>query len=61
MEMVIVGREMVGLKEAYWLEFSINVKEANGTMYSKVLVSKDDFEFHRTIFQFPGPRPWKCP
>jgi len=61
MEMVIVGREMVGLKEAYWLEFSINVKEANGTMYSKVLVSKDDFEMHRTIFQFPGAPAMEMP
>lgn len=61
MEMYVVGREMVGLKEAYWLEFSIPEKEMNGTIYSKVLVSKDDFETHRTIFQWPGAPAMEMP
>jgi len=61
MEMLVVGREMVGLKEGYWLEFSIDTKAMNGTMYSKVLVTKDDFEMHRTIFQLPGAPAMEMP
>ncbi|MGB8472658.1 MAG: hypothetical protein WCE61_01085 [Candidatus Acidiferrum sp.] len=61
MEIVIVGKEMVGLKEAYWLEFSLNAKEMNGTMYSKILISKGDFKRHRTIFQFPGAPAMEMP
>ena len=61
MEMFVVGREMVGLKEAYWLEFSIHEKSMNGPIYSKVLVSKDDFETHRTIFQLPGAPAMEMP
>jgi hypothetical protein len=61
MEMLVVGREMVGAKEGYWLEFSIETKAMNGTMYSKVLVTKDDFEMHRTIFQLPGAPAMEMP
>jgi hypothetical protein len=61
MQMFVVGKEMVGLKEAYWLEFSIDVKLANGPVYSKVLVSKDDFEMHRTVFQLPGAPAMEMP
>ncbi|MGC1416084.1 MAG: hypothetical protein WA817_12425 [Candidatus Acidiferrum sp.] len=61
MEMLVVGREMVGLKEGYWLEFSVFDKAVNGTIYSKVLITKDDFEMHRTIFQFPGAPAMEMP
>ncbi|HKV24431.1 MAG TPA: hypothetical protein VJN93_07550 [Candidatus Acidoferrum sp.] len=54
MEMLVVGKEMVGAKEGYWLEFSFEEKAANGKIYSKVLVSTEDFQPHRIVFQMPG-------
>ncbi len=61
MEMTIVGREMVGMKEAYWLEVSIHEKSMSGPIYSKVLISKDDFQTHRIIFQLPGAPAMEMP
>jgi hypothetical protein len=61
MEMAIVGREMLGMKEAYWLEVSIHEKSVNGTIYSKVLISKDDFQTHRIVFQMPGAPAMEMP
>ncbi|HTQ60693.1 MAG TPA: hypothetical protein VMI32_10745 [Candidatus Solibacter sp.] len=61
MEMTIVGKEMIGLKEAYWLEMSLHEKSVNGTIYSKVLVSKDDFQTHRIVFQMPGAPAMEMP
>ena len=52
MEMVVVGKESVGAQEGYWLEFSLNEKQ--GPMYSKVLITKDDFQMHKIVFQMNG-------
>jgi len=59
MEMLVVGKDMADGKEAYWLEFSIPFNQ--GTMYSKVLVTKDDFQLHRTVFQMPGQPAMEMP
>lgn len=54
METLVVGKELIGVKEGYWLEFSFENKAVNGKIYSKVLISKDDFQMHRIVFQMPG-------
>jgi hypothetical protein len=58
MEMSIVGKESVDGKEAYWLEFGHSGGSADAMSYGKVLVTADDFKFHRIIVQEPGqPQP----
>jgi hypothetical protein len=59
MEMLVVGKDVADGKEAYWIEFGFPFQQ--GTMYSKVLVTKDDFQFHRTIFQMPGQPAMEMP
>ena len=58
LEMTVVAKDTVDGKEAYWLEFG-HTDEKSGVMgYSKILVTKDDFQFHRMIVQRPGqPQP----
>jgi len=58
LEMSVVAKDTVEGKEAYWLEFG-RVDPKSGVMvYSKILVTKDDFQFHRMIVQQPGkPQP----
>jgi hypothetical protein len=53
MEMIVVGKESASGKEAYWLEFSHEM-QGKGTMYAKFLLTKDDFQMQRMIFQMPG-------
>jgi hypothetical protein len=54
MEMSVVGKEMVDGKEGYWMEFG-HPDEKSGTMvYAKMLVTKDDFQFHKMVVQPPG-------
>lgn len=53
-EMIVVGKDLADGKEAYWLEFGHQMKGMDGTVYNKVLISKDDFKIHRTIMQIPG-------
>ncbi len=61
LEMTIVGQESVDGKDAYWLEFG-HTDPRSGTMsYGKMLVTKDDFQFHRMIFQQPGQPPMEMP
>jgi hypothetical protein len=53
-EMSVVGKEMVDGKEGYWMEIG-HMDERSGTMmYVKMLVTKDDFQFHRMVFEMPG-------
>jgi len=51
-EMVVVGKELVGTQEGYWLEIGLNEKQ--GPMYSKVLITKDDFQMRKIVFQMNG-------
>lgn len=60
-EMLVVGRELAGGKDAYWLEFGMPQGESHGEMYSKVLISQDDFQLHRIIFQMPGQGAMEMP
>lgn len=61
-EMTVVGQESVEGKEAYWLEMGHADQKNAGTMsYVKMLVTKDDFQFHRMVIQPPGQQPMEMP
>ncbi len=61
MEMTVVGAEPADGKDAYWLEMG-NADQRSGAMaYVKMLVTKDDFQFHRMIIQRPGQTPMENP
>jgi hypothetical protein len=60
MEMSVVGKEMVDGKEGFWME--VGHSEKSGEMgYGKMLITKDDFQFHRMIFQQPGKPAMEIP
>ena len=60
LEMTVVGQEPFGGKDAYWLEFGHS--DQSGVMsYGKMLVTRDDFQFHRMIFQRPNQPPMEFP
>jgi hypothetical protein len=61
MEMFVIGQESVDGKDGYWLEFGHSDPRTGGTVYGKMLVTKDDFQFHRMIFQQPGQPPMEMP
>jgi hypothetical protein len=60
-QMSVVGKESVDGKEAFWLEFSFESKKTGGITYAKALVSKDDFVFHRMVFQQAGQQAMEMP
>jgi hypothetical protein len=54
LELSIVDKELFEGKTAYWFEVGHD-EERTGTMsYAKMLVTPDDFQFHRMIFVMPG-------
>jgi hypothetical protein len=60
MEMSVVGKEMVDGKEAFWMEIAHG--EKSGQMgYAKVLITKDDFQFHKMVMQQPGKPAMELP
>jgi hypothetical protein len=54
MEMTVVGKDTVDGREAYWVEFGHDVDHSGARSYVKMLVTKDDFQFHKMIMQMPG-------
>jgi hypothetical protein len=55
MELSVVGSEMVGTQQGYWMEFGHNNKRGNGDLtYGKALITSDDFVAHKVIFMMPG-------
>jgi hypothetical protein len=61
MEMTIVGKEMVEGREGYWMEIG-HLDEKSGAMdYVKMLVTKDDFQFHKMVMQQPGQPAMEMP
>ena len=54
MEMSVVAKESVDGQEAYWMEFARTEDKTGQMGYTKMLVTKDDFQFHRMIVQQPG-------
>jgi hypothetical protein len=59
MEMTVVGKDTFEGKEAFWLEVAHTDK--GGTGYAKMLITKDDFQFHRMIMQQPGQQAMEFP
>jgi hypothetical protein len=53
-EMSIVGSEMVGAQEGYWMEVGHGAGGAEQVTYGKMLVTPGDFVFHKMIFLMPG-------
>ena len=53
-EMSIVGSEMVGTQQGYWMEVGHAGSSAEQVTYGKMLVTPADFVFHKMIFVMPG-------
>jgi len=60
-EITIVGKESVGGKEGFWMEVSRQDKAQSGITYAKMLFTKEDFQFHRTVIQQPGQQALEMP
>jgi hypothetical protein len=60
-EMSVVAKESVDGKDGFWLEFAIESKRTPGTTYAKALITKDDFGFHRMVFQQAGQQAMEMP
>lgn len=55
MELSVVGNEMVGAQQGYWVEFGHNDKRGGKDLtYAKALITPDDFVAHKAIFVMPG-------
>lgn len=53
-EYTVVGKDTAGGKEAVWIEFAHSMKGVAGVVYSKMLVTRDDFHIVKNIIQIPG-------
>jgi hypothetical protein len=54
MEMSIVGSEMFGEQQGYWMEVGHADNSTEQGTYGKMLVTPADFAFHKVIFVRPG-------
>jgi hypothetical protein len=62
LEMSVVGKDSADGKEAFWLEFGHSDVKTGQLTYAKILVTRDDFQFHRMIVQPAGrPQPMEIP
>jgi hypothetical protein len=52
-ELSLIGKDTVDGKDAYWLQM-VNVDAKGDTRGGKVLLTLDDFQFHRMIMEVPG-------
>ena len=59
MEMGVVGKDSVDGKEGFWMQMVMST--GKGQMVSKVLMSRDDFQPHKTIFQMQGQQAMEMP
>jgi len=59
MELGVVGKENVGGKAAYWMQF-VSVKNGQSNV-GKALITVDDFQFHRMIMEVPGQGAMELP
>jgi hypothetical protein len=53
-EMSVVDKEMVGTQQGYWMEVGHAAEDSGALTYGKMLVTPDDFAFHKMIFLMPG-------
>jgi hypothetical protein len=61
LEMSVVAKDTADGKEAFWLEFGHTDARTGQLSYAKMLVTKDDFQFHRMVVQPPGQEPIEMP
>lgn len=59
-EIGIVGKDSADGKDGFWMEFVSDTKEGK-QMVGKVLITTDDFQFHRMVFQQPGQQAMEMP
>jgi hypothetical protein len=59
-EISIVGKESVDGKEAFWMEF-VSTESDGKTVMGKTLITPDDMQFHRIIFQQAGQQAMEMP
>jgi len=59
-EIGIVGKDMAEGKEGYWMQFVSSDPEGKGVV-GKALITLDDFQFHRMIFQPAGQQAMEMP
>lgn len=52
-ELSLIGKDTVDGKDAYWLQM-VNIDAKGDTKGGKVLLTIDDFQFHRMIIEVPG-------
>jgi hypothetical protein len=52
-ELSLVGKDTVDGKEAYWVQM-VNIDTTGDMKGGKVLLTLDDFQFHRMIVEVPG-------
>ncbi|HXT75417.1 MAG TPA: hypothetical protein VN780_03940 [Candidatus Eisenbacteria bacterium] len=60
MEMVVVGTEMVGTQQGYWMEMGHTDRKTGQMSYIKMLVTPD-FQPQRVIIQAPGKGAMEMP
>jgi hypothetical protein len=60
MDMGIVGKESVDGKDGYWMEMLMS-EPGGKTILGKMLMTPDDFQFHKMIFQMPGKGAMEMP
>ncbi|MGB2634024.1 MAG: hypothetical protein WAM58_08820 [Candidatus Acidiferrum sp.] len=60
MDMGIVGKESVDGKDGYWMEMMMS-EPGGKTILGKMLMTPDDFQFHKMIFQMPGKGAMEMP
>ena len=59
-EIGIVGKDSVDGKGGFWMEF-VSADNGGKQMVGKVLITTDDFQFHRMIFQQSGQQAMEMP
>jgi hypothetical protein len=59
-EMGVVGKESVDGKDGYWMQF-VSIDEKGQPRTGKALITVDDFQFHRMIFEVPGQGAMELP
>jgi len=59
-EIGIVGKDSADGKDGFWMEF-VSAANDGKQMVGKVLITTDDFQFHRMIFQQPGQQAMEMP
>ena len=60
MEMGVVGKESVDGKEGFWMQF-VTADDKGQQMVGKMLLTRDDFQFHRMIMQMHGQPAMEMP